>query len=211
MMVNPPAPPPPGPKPPAPGPELAPSKPPGPPWKSKPPGALTSIVPLIVISPLDSRARGKAPSPTNVWPLPTVIELKSNTAMPFETTPVKAVPPVPLRVGFGPVVLNVYVPPAVGNGPTGVKSPGFSGPAPARPAPPTSTASTATDRVTSDNTRLMRRPPSSIAPALSQLNVVEANFLVGRKSKKITTQNETIARLPGGLSEQIAIKSRSSW
>src|SRR5271166_5028088 len=49
----------------------------------------------------------------------------------------------------------------------------------ARPAPPTSTASTATDRDTPDDTRLMRRPPSSIAPTLSQLNVAEANFLGG--------------------------------
>ena len=57
----------------------------------------------------------------------------------------------------------------------------------ARPAPPTSTASTATDRDTPDNTRLMRRPPSSIAPALSQLNVVEANFLGGGSQRKISS------------------------
>ena len=99
------------------------------------------------------------------------------------------VPPGPLRVGV-PLVSSVYVPVALGNAPSEVKAFGSSGPASAGTAAPnTSTASTATDRVTSDNTRLMRRPPSSIAPALSQLNVVEANFLVGRRSRKITTQN----------------------
>ena len=37
------------------------------------------------------------------------------------------------------------------------------------------------------------------------------NPLTGRPRELIVIYSETIARLPGGLSEQIAIKGRSSW
>src|SRR5215472_9039018 len=66
---------------------------------------------------------------------PRRIESKSKTAMPLKTTPVRFVPPGPVNVGV-PLVLIVYVPPAVGNAPSEAKSSGFSGPARARPAPP---------------------------------------------------------------------------
>ena len=66
------------------------------------PGGLTSIVPLIVVPSRDSRAAGNGPVPLITWPVTTLIALKSKTATPWETTPVK-VPPGPVNVGVPPV------------------------------------------------------------------------------------------------------------
>jgi len=78
----------------------------------------------------------------------TLIESKSNTAMPLEMTPVRVVPSGSVNVGV-PLVLIVYVPIAVGNAPSDAKSSGFSGPALAQPVEPsTSKASKTTDRGT---------------------------------------------------------------
>jgi hypothetical protein len=76
-----------------------------------------------------------------------VIALKSNTAIPFATVPVRDVPPGPVSVGV-PLVLIVYVPVAVENAPDPDKgkSSGLSGPAPARSATPTSRTRIATPR-----------------------------------------------------------------
>jgi hypothetical protein len=90
--------------------------------------ALKFTIPSAVIPPRDSSAAGNDPVPMIDWPVTTLIESKSKTAVPLKTTPFMVVPFGAVSVGV-PLVLIVYVPVAVGNAPSDAKSSGLSGPA----------------------------------------------------------------------------------